>query len=436
MADSTFILRAPLCHTLENPFRASGALASVSDGAVVIQGGRVLALGDYGELRAAHPEAEVHDLRDGLLLPGFIDTHVHYPQVHIIGAMGLRLLDWLKERTLPEEARLADEGYARQVAKRFLANLIANGTTSAMVFGAHFERAQEILFEEADTLGVRVTSGLVLSDRNLRPELEATPEACFEASQALIDAWHGRARLRYAVTPRFSVSCSEAMLEVCQGLLEHNPGVWFQTHINENSDEIAFVHELFPWAKDYLETYERFGLVGERSVFAHNVHVTDDELTRLAKARAGVAHCPSSNMFIGSGLFPMQRHLNCGVRFALGSDVGGGTGFSLLKEGLMAYQGQMLLKDGVPIGPAHLLYLATRAGAELLGLVDEVGDLTPGKSADLVLIRPPKGSTLEAVLAHSPSPEVSLGAAFTLAREESVAEVYIAGERCFHRVPR
>jgi guanine deaminase len=431
----TTIVRAQVLHTPRDPFAGDGALEAFSDGAVAFEGGRILATGDWERVRAEHPDAEVLDERDAILLPGLIDTHVHYPQIAIIGAMGLDLLDWLEQRTLPEEARLADTAYARDVARRFLRGLAANGTTTALVFGAHFPGAQECLFEEAEASGLRLSSGLVVSDRNLRDELHLTPEQAYGDSLALAERWHGRGRLRYAVTPRFSVSCSEAMLEACGALLRDRPDLLLTSHINESRREIEFVLEQFPWASDYLQTYERYGLVGERSVLAHDVHVSDGELGRLAAARASVAHCPSSNAFLGSGIFSMRRHHAHGVRFALGTDVGAGTGLSLFKEGLMAYHVQMIRTDGHRIGPAHLLYLATRAGALALGLGDEVGDLSPGRAADFVLVRPPADGTLAAVLADSPSAEASLGALFTLAREECVAEVRVAGETVFDRSP-
>jgi guanine deaminase len=275
---------------------------------------------------------------------------------------------------------------------------------------------------------------LVLGDRLLHDKLHTTAEAAYSQSTALATKWHAKERLRYAVTPRFSLSCSEAILEVCGTLLEENPDLFFTSHLNEQSEEIAAVSKLFPWTQDYLETYDRYGLVTRRSVFAHNVHPQERELERLAQTGSSICHCPSSNMFIGSGLFPLQKHLKHGVHVALGSDVGGGTGFSLLKEGLMAYQGQMLLaKDGYPLTAAHLLYLATAAGARALALENEVGDLQAGKQADFVLLRPQAGSTLEAVLAHSPSAEASLAALFTLAQEDAVAKVYVAGKCNFAR---
>jgi guanine deaminase len=432
----TTIVRAQVLHTPRDPFADDGALEAFSDGAVAFRDGRILATGDYASVRAGHRDADVVDARDAILLPGLVDTHVHYPQIGVIGAMGLELLDWLAQRTLPEEARLADEAYARETARRFVRALAANGTSAALVFGSHFPAAQDALFEEADRIGLRIASGLVVSDRNLLPELHVTPEDAYEASRALARRWHGHGRLRYAVTPRFSVSCTEGMLEACGALLRDVPDALFTSHVNENHGEIAYVAELFPWSRDYLDTYERYDLVGVSSVLAHDVHVSDDELKRLAAARASIAHCPSSNAFLASGIFSMRRHRASGVRFALGTDVGAGTGLSLFKEGLMAYHVQMVRPDGHMIGPAHLLWLATRAGALALGLEDEIGDLRAGRCADFVLVRAPAGGTLEAVLANSPSPEATLGALFTLAREDCVVELRIAGEPVFRRPSR
>jgi guanine deaminase len=422
------IVRAQVAHTPRNPFVEEGALCAFSDGAVAFSGGRILACGPWSSVSGAYPGGSVLDARDSLLLPGFVDCHVHYPQIRMIGAMGLELMDWLRQRALPEEARLADSAYAGEVARAFVRGLAAAGTTTALVFGSHFPGAQAALFAAAHSVGLRVASGLVLSDRELVPELHVSVETAMEASRELIERWHGRGLLRYAVTPRFSASCSDPMLAMCGELLGDADGLLFTTHLNETVGEISLVRSLFPWAGDYLETYERFGLLGSWSVFAHDVHPTDDELRRLALAGATVAHCPCSNAFLGSGLFPLRRHVSAGVRVAMGSDVGAGTGLSMLKEGLMAYQTQMLLPEGVRLGPAHLLWLCTGAGAAGLGLADEVGDLSPGKSADFVLLRPPARSTLAGVWDQSESIEGALGAVFTLAREESIAEVRVAGE--------
>jgi guanine deaminase len=430
------IVRGRVLHTPRNPFLGESALELFEDGAVAFDpDGTILATGTFSDVRRARSDARVEDTQGVFLLPGLIDTHVHFPQFAIIGAMGLQLLDWLQTRTLPEEARMADDRVARETARRFLGALAANGTTSALVFGSHFPSAQEIFFREASTSGLRITSGLVVSDRELRPDLHLTPAQALAATEALIDRWHGHGRLRYAVTPRFALSCSDAMLGACEAALGLREGLFVTSHINENAAEVEAVSRLFPWARDYLSTYERFSLVGPRSVFAHNVHAGDGELTRLAGAGASVAHCASSNAFLGSGLFPMRRHLEHGVRIALGTDIGAGTSFSMFNEGLSAYEGQRLKSDGQALGPVELLYLATRAGAQALGLDDKVGDLRPGKSADLIAIRPPRHSTLEAVLRTEPTPESQLGAIITLARETSVEQVRVAGAVVFSRDP-
>ncbi len=422
------IIRSTILHTPRSPFREPNALEYFSDGALLLAGGIIQAAGDYTALHTAHPFVTVHDLRGSVVLPGFIDTHVHFPQLHIIGGLGCGLLDWLNRYALPEEVRMGEPDYANTVAGEFVAALASHGTTTALVFGSHFHDATAMLFEAAAAKGIRIVSGLVLSDRLLPEALRNTAAGAYDESRALIERFHGHDGLRYAVTPRFALSASEAMLEVCQALMRDYPDVGFQTHLNENTQEIADVLRAFPQARHYLSAYDRFGLVGPRSVFAHNVHSTECELERLADAGSAVAHCPCSNAALGSGFFPMSRHLAAGVRFALGSDVGAGTGFGMLKEALQCYLLQRLMPDGFALAPAHLLYLATRAGAEALGIEAETGDFTPGKSADFVCLRPPQGSVLAATLSQAESPERVLSALLTLAGAESVHEVRVRGQ--------
>jgi guanine deaminase len=387
------------------------------------------ARGAIAEVSRAHPYEQVVDLRGGLLLPGFVDTHVHYPQVRIIGGIGMPLLEWLERCALPEEAALADPHYAHTVAAEFVSGLVRAGTTSALVFGSHFAGAVDSLFAESTRVGLRVTTGLVVSDRVLRADLLSTPARAYDEGRALAERWHGQGRTRYAVTPRFSLSASEPMLESCASLAKDVEGTWFTSHVNENRDEVAEVVRLFEGSPDYVDTYDRFGLVGPRSVFAHNVHVLDRELGLLAAQEAWVAHCPSSNSALGSGLFPMRRHIEAGVRVSLGSDVGAGTGLSLLKEGLQAYFMQQLLQEeGLALTSAHLLYLATRAGADALGL-DEVGDLSVGRQFDAVWVRPPVGSTLDAALVHATGPDDALAKAFSLGGVADTAGVWVGGTR-------
>jgi len=427
------LLRAPLFHTPRNPFVEQRALECHWDGGLLIREGRVAECGDYQKVAAAHPEAATTDLRGGFLLPGLIDTHVHFPQLRVLGSLGRSLLDWLEHRALPEEARMADEPYALETARQFVHTLAAHGTTTALVFGAHFVPATTALFEAADAAGLRIVSGLVLADRLLRPDLHQTPEAAYRASTELIRCFHGRRRLLYSVTPRFALSASEALLEVCGALMREHAGLRFQTHLNENPAEIAEVARLFPWAADYLAVYERFGLTGPRAVMAHNVHATASEIARLAASSTAIAHCPCSNAALGSGIFPLRRHIEAGVRCALGTDVGGGTGFGVLKEALQAYLMQRIASDGMLLDAGHLLYLATRAGAEALGLEDQTGDFQPGKAADFVYLCPPADSPLAAVVEHAEDPESVLAALFTLAGQETVRQVRVEGSVVYDR---
>ncbi len=386
-APSMELIRASIFHTPENAFHYEGALRAFPNGALVVEGGKILACGDYSEVRARFAEAPVRDLRGSTMVPGFVDTHVHFPQLSVIGGLGYSLLDWLDELTLPEEAAMADAGYAAVVAREFVRELASHGTTTALVFGAHFVEATWLMMGAAANVGLRVIGGLVLSDRNLRPELHTTADQAWSESLELMDRVSRHARLGYAVIPRFALSASEPILEVCQALLKRDPGLRFTTHINENPREIEAVASCFPAARDYLEVYEKFDLVGRHSVLAHNVHPSDSEIERVAARGASVAHCPCSNAALGSGIFPMRRHLDRGARFALGSDVGAGIGFGMLKESLQAYLMQRVAREPITITPAQMLYLATRAGAEALGMESEIGDFGVGKSADYVVMR-------------------------------------------------
>jgi guanine deaminase len=419
------IYRGQVLDTPDDPF-AGGRLRADADAGLLVRDGVIVERDAFPAVRARHPQESIVDLRAGVLLPGLIDTHVHYPQLRAIGALGMPLLEWLDRTALPEEARFADVDYARSVAGEFVTALIDAGTTTALVFGSHFAPAVDVLFEAAFARGLRVTSGLVVGDRRLRPELHTTPERAYDEGQALATRWHGVGRIRYAVTPRFTLSCTDELLASCACLREDVDGSWFTSHINENVAEIEQVQQLTGCG--YLESYDRHGLVGPRSVFAHNVHPADSELKLLAATSAAVAHCPTSNAALGSGLFPLDRHLTYGVAVALGCDVGAGAGFSLFKEALQAYFVQQLRgRDGVRLTAAHLLHLATTAGANVLGLADLVGDLSVGKQFDAIWVAPPAGTALDIGLRHAATPEDALAKTFALATPYDVARVWIAG---------
>jgi guanine deaminase len=425
----TTLYRAAVLHTPDNPFKNPKALVALDDGAVAVQNGLILETADFSSLCKKYPDARVKDMRGGVLLPGFIDTHIHYPQGRVLGGLGMALLEWLEVNTLPEEAKFANPSHARTVAKEFLHGLASHGTTTALVFGSHFASAMHEFFLEAARSGLRIVAGQVVSDRLLRPELHTTPELVYSEGKHLIKAFHQRGRLLYAVTPRFSLSASESILEACGVLYREFDGLRFTSHINENVAEVRTVQQQF--GNDYLESYERFGLVTRRSVLAHNIHATDSELQRMASAGASAAHCPCSNSSLGSGFFSLKRHLEHGVHVALGTDVGGGTGFGMPKEALQAYFMQQQMPDGYKLNVTQLLYLATRAGAEALDLHHQTGDFSSGQAFDAVLIQPPQHSPLGVLFKNASSLERMLAGIFTLGSSADVAQVWVEGEEVF-----
>jgi guanine deaminase len=423
------LFRGTFIDTPLSPFKGHH-LRAEQDAALLVRDGLIAARGPADALLHDHPDEEVVDLRDGLVLPGLVDTHVHFPQVRAIGGLGMPLLDWLERCALPEEARLADPTYSASVAADFLDGLARAGTTTALVFGSHFASAVDALFEEAARVGLRITSGLVLSDRILRADLFTDPDRAYGEGAELAKKWHGSAhaggRTRYAVTPRFSLSCTEPLLESAGALMRDVPDAFFTSHINENAEEIRGVRELF--GCDYATTYDKHDLLGPRSVLAHDVHPTRGELRLMSQRGVAVAHCPTSNAALGSGMFPLGAHLAYGVRVALGSDVGAGAGFCLFKEGLQAYFCQQLLgAEGHRLTAGHLLHLATAAGADALGLADVIGDLSVGKEFDALWLRPEAGTTLDVALRHADSPDDALAKAFALATPADVRRTWVAG---------
>lgn len=420
----TTIYSGLVLDTPESPF-TGGELRS-EQVALVVSDGMISFRGQIADARAHAPDADVVQV-EGVLVPGFVDTHVHYPQLPIIGGLGMPLMQWLDNCALPQEARLADPDHAQEVAQDFLTGLTVAGTTTALVFGSHYASAMDIFFQAASGSGLRITSGLVVGDRLLRDDLHTTPQRALAEAGVLIKKWHGKGRLRYAVTPRFSLATTSELLQACAETLASADDLLFTSHLNENSDEIATVAELFPQSSSYLDTYDQFSLIGPRSVLAHNVHPTEAELLRLGQSGASVAHCPSSNSALGSGLFPLAAHLAADVPVALGSDVGAGTGLNLLQQGIQAYFHQRLRDDGYPLTPTHLLYLATQSGAQALKLA-QVGHLSVGMQFDAVQICPPQGSTLSTVLRGTDTGAQALATIFTLGTDADIAQVWVGGD--------
>lgn len=420
--------RAALLHMLEDPARAPAgeALAYHADGLLVIEDGHVAASGAYADLAPTLGDTPVEHLPGRLITPGFVDAHVHYPQVDVMAAWGAQLLDWLTTHTFPAEQAFADRAHADAVAAFFLDQLLANGTTSALAFCTVHKASAEALFEAALARNMRLIAGKVLMDRNAPAGLTDTVETGRADTEALIRAWRGRGRLGYAVTPRFAVTSSDAQLAMAGEIAAAHPDVLVHTHMSENAQEIARVGALFPDARDYLDVYERFGLLGRRSVFAHCVHSGEDAMRRLANAGASIAFCPSSNLLLGSGLFSLKQACACGVTTALGTDVGGGGSFSLLHMMGEAYKVGQLRGDN--LDPLHAFYLATLAGARALHIDDKVGNLVPGKEADFVVLDLAATPLLARRTAKTRTLAETLFVLTVLADDRAVERTYLMGK--------
>ena len=353
-------------------------------GAVLVAGGRIKAVGEADDLRAAHPTAKVHDYGSDLISAGFVDAHMHYPQTHIIASWGKRLIDWLNSYTFPEEMRLADPAYAAEVAALTLDLALAHGTTTICSFCTIHPHSVDAIFEAALARGMRVVAGKTCMDRNAPEGLRDDARSAYDDSAALIGRWHGKDRAAYAITPRFSPTSSREQLEALGALWSEHPDCLMQTHLSEQLDEIAWVRELFPEARDYLDTYERAGLLGARGLYGHAIHLEPREIDRLAEVGAAVVHCPTSNTFIGSGLFDMAELKGRGVPVGLATDTGGGSSFSMLRTMAAAYEiGQL---KGRALHPAELMWLATEGSARALHQGGVIGHLGPGAEADIAVL--------------------------------------------------
>lgn len=351
-------------------------------GGVLVSGGKVQALGPAEALRAAHPAAKVTDYGDALVMAGFVDAHVHYPQTAIIASWGKRLIDWLNSYTFPEEMRFADRAYADEISDRYLNLALAHGTTSLCSYCTIHPESVDALFTAAQSRGMRVFAGKTCMDRNAPEGLRDTAQSAYDDSKRLLNKWHGVDRLSYVITPRFSPTSTPEQLAAMGALWGEYPDCLMQTHLSEQTDEIAWVKELFPQSRDYLDTYEAQGLLREGAVYGHAIHLTAREKDRLREAGASLVHCPTSNTFIGSGLFDMG--LARQMRVGLATDTGGGSSFSMLHTMAAAYEVAQL--RGEALHPSQLLWLATVGSARALRAEDRIGNLAPGMEADLVVI--------------------------------------------------
>jgi guanine deaminase len=381
-------IRGTLLDFIEDPFynEEEQCVRCLADGLLVIENGTIKDLGPYNDAIRKYPGCRVEHYPGYLIMPGFIDAHVHYSQMGIIASYGKQLLEWLEAYVYPEEGKFADYDYARGMASLFLDELLRNGTTTAAVFTTVHPRSVDAFFEESLKRNMRMIAGKVLMDRGAPGYLLDTPQQSYEESKRLIEKWHGNGRQLYAVTPRFGITCTREQLDMAARLKEEFPGVYIHTHLSENVDEVQLTLKLFPYCGDYLTVYEKSGLVTDRSIFAHGIHLSDSEIRRLSNAGSTIAFCPSSNLFLGSGLFNLGKFKSPGhpVHVGVGTDVGAGTSLSLLRTLDEAYK--VLELQNQKLSAFKGFYLLTLGGARGLSLEDRIGNFEPGKEADIVVL--------------------------------------------------
>jgi guanine deaminase len=401
----------------------------IEDGIVVVRDGRIEAVGEASELLAGLPPGTPVDHHpDGLIAPGFIDTHIHFPQTQVIASYGAQLLEWLNKYTFVEEQRFADAGHAERNAVFFMDELLRNGTTTAVVYATVHPGSVDAFFAESERRGTGMIAGKVMMDRNAPPGLRDTAQSGYDESRALIGRWHGKGRQRYAVTPRFAITSTGEQLEAAGALNRENPGVYMQTHLSENLREIETVRQLFPDARHYTDVYDRYGLLGERSLFGHCIHLDDDEVRRLSDSKSVAVFCPTSNLFIGSGLFDLKR-LSGGadpVRVSLATDVGGGTSYSMLRTAAEGYK--VLQLGGQNLPALSAFHMMTRGNALALGMGGSIGTIEPGCFADLVVLdaraTPAMAHRMETIEGDL---DEELFVLMTLGDDRAVRETYVQG---------
>jgi guanine deaminase len=423
------ILRGHVLSYHTSPFLAQTpeAATEISE-AVAIRDGKILATGSFHALQAQAPQADVIDHGSRLILAGFVDAHVHYPQTAIIASWGKRLIDWLNSYTFPEEMRFGNPAYAREVSERYLDLTTANGTTTMCSFATIHPESVDAFFTAAQARGQRVVAGKTCMDRNAPEGLRDTAQSAYDDSKALIARWHGVDRIEYAITPRFSPTSTPDQLAALGALWAEHPDCLMQTHLSEQLDEIEWVRSLFPQARDYLDTYEEHGLLGARGLYGHAIHLEERERHRLREHGAALVHCPTSNTFIGSGLFDMAGLEAEGQRIGLATDTGGGSSFSMLRTMAAAYEiGQL---RGCPLHAAQLLWLATQGSATALRMQDKIGNVAAGMEADLVVLDLASTPAIAQRTARAEDLWEAVFATLMMGDDRAISEVWINGQRC------
>lgn len=419
---------------VEEPQQLDERLRHIADGLLLLNGGTIVWFGSWQQGEALLPPGfAVTEYRDKPIVPGFIDTHIHYPQTEMIGAYGDQLLDWLNNYTFPTESRYGCEQHADAMSAFFLRELLSNGTTTALVFGSVHPQSVDALFSQAQTLNMRLIAGKVMMDRHAPQALLETPEQSYRDTRELIERWHGKGRLGYAITPRFAPTSTPALLAQVQRLREEFPDVWLQTHLSENPQEVAWVKSLFPQSQSYLDVYHRYGMTGGKSVFAHCLHLEEQEWDCLCETRSAIAFCPTSNLFLGSGLFDLQQAWRKRVKLGIGTDVGAGTSFNMLRTLGEAYKvGQL---QHYRLSAVEAFYHATLGGARALSLDDKIGNFDVGKEADFVVLDPAVTPLQQLRYANSATPAEQGFVLMTLGDDRNIYRTYVDG-KVVYQAPR
>lgn len=416
----------PFFHEMEE------CLVYESDAVIVMEGGKITQVGRAQDILSSLDGVEVKHYTDSIIIPGFIDSHVHYPQTEIIGAYGEQLLDWLNNYTFIAEQGFKNKEHASEVAKVFLKEQLRNGVTSSTVYCTVFPQSVDAIFEEAAKYDMRIMAGKVCMDRNAPEALLDTPQRAYDESSALIKKWHNKGRAEYVITPRFVPTSTPEQMEMMQALAAESPDMLIQSHVSENVNEVAWVKDLCPKAKDYTDAYAQYGLVRPRAIYGHGIHLTDRELSVFSETGAAVAHCPTSNFFLGSGCLNVKklRDKNRPVHVGLATDLGAGTSFSMLQTMNEAYKAAQM--NGTPYTSLHSFYLASRGTAEALGLQDKIGTIAVGMEADLTVLNLKSTPIIDYRMKYAKDLEEVLFIQMTLGDDRAIAATYVSGKKVYH----
>lgn len=425
-------IRADFLHFVADPDTSQQALETIEDGLLILKQGRITALGNSRDWLDQLPDGiEYFDYSGRLIMPGFFDTHTHYPQTGMIASYGTQLLDWLEKYTFPTESKFSDRELADNSAEFFCQELLRNGTTTAGVFATIHPQSVDAIFGAAQKRDMCLVSGKVMMDRNAPAFICDSAESSYQDSVALIQRWHQKGRARYAVTPRFAPTSSEQQLEVAGQLLREFPELYLQSHVAENQDEVAWVAKLFPQRRSYLDVYDHYGLLGERSIYAHCIHLDETDRRRMSESGAAIAFCPTSNLFLGSGLFNIDETRRHDIRLGIATDVGGGTSFSILQTLNEAYKVCQLA--GQSLSPTKAFYLATLGGARSMYLDAQLGNFEVGKEADFVVLDLQATPIMKRRMAQAESIEDQLFALMMLGDDRCVVATHIMGQCQYSR---